>query len=42
MRIVMDSNVLFSALIKDSVTRRMILEYDRNFLVPLKSSKINS
>ena len=34
MKIVIDSNILFSALIKDSVTRRMILEYDGFFLFP--------
>ena len=28
MKIVIDSNILFSALIKDSVTRKIILEYD--------------
>lgn len=32
MKIVLDSNVLFSALIKDSTTRRLILEYDDFFL----------
>ena len=34
MRIVLDSNVLFSALIRDSTTRRLILEYDDSFLFP--------
>ena len=34
MKIIIDSNVLFSALIKDSHTRRLILEYDRQFLFP--------
>ncbi|MBI2151227.1 PIN domain nuclease [Candidatus Woesearchaeota archaeon] len=34
MKIVLDSNVLFSALIKDSVTRKLILEYDDLFLFP--------
>jgi predicted nucleic acid-binding protein len=34
LKIVIDSNILFSALIKDSVTRRMILEYDGFFLFP--------
>ncbi len=34
MKIVMDSNVLFSALIKDSLTRKIILEYDDLFLFP--------
>jgi len=34
MKIVLDSNILFSALIKDSKTRRIILEYDGLFLFP--------
>lgn len=34
MNIVIDANVLFSALIKDSLTRRLILEYDSQFLFP--------
>ncbi len=34
MRIVIDSNILFSALIKDSYTRRTILEYKDKFLFP--------
>ncbi len=34
MNIVIDSNVLFSALIKDSLTRRIILDYDKTFLFP--------
>lgn len=34
MRIVIDSNVLFSALIRNSFTRRLILEYDGLFLFP--------
>ena len=34
MNIILDSNILFSALIKDSVTRRLILEYDGFFLFP--------
>ncbi|MAF99458.1 MAG: hypothetical protein CMH61_02495 [Nanoarchaeota archaeon] len=34
MNIVIDSNVLFSALIKDSLTRKIILEYDGQFLFP--------
>ena len=34
MRIVLDSNVFFSALIKDSFTRRLILEYNNTFLFP--------
>lgn len=34
MRIVIDSNALFAALIKDSTTRKIILEYDSLFLFP--------
>jgi predicted nucleic acid-binding protein len=34
LKIVLDSNILFSALIKDSVTRRIILEYNGLFLFP--------
>lgn len=34
MKIVLDSNVLFSALIKDSTTRKLILEYNKFFLFP--------
>jgi predicted nucleic acid-binding protein len=34
MNIVIDSNILFSALIKDSETRKMILNYDGFFLFP--------
>ena len=34
MRIIIDSNILFSALIKDSVTRKIILEYNGCFLFP--------
>ncbi len=34
MKIVLDSNILFSALIKDSTTRRIILECDPIFLFP--------
>ena len=34
MNIIIDSNPLFSALIKDSSTRRIILEYDDFFLFP--------
>jgi predicted nucleic acid-binding protein len=34
MNIILDSNVLFSALIKDSFTRKLILEYDSFFLFP--------
>jgi predicted nucleic acid-binding protein len=32
--IIIDSNVLFSALLKDSLTRKIILEYDGFFLFP--------
>jgi len=35
MNIIIDSNVLFSALIKDSLTRRIILEYEKLFLFSL-------
>lgn len=34
MKIIIDSNVLFSALIKDSITRKIILDYDSLFLFP--------
>lgn len=34
MKIVIDSNVLFSALIKDALTRKLILEYEDEFLFP--------
>ncbi|MBI4149505.1 PIN domain-containing protein [Candidatus Woesearchaeota archaeon] len=34
MHIIIDSNVLFSAIIKDSTTRRLILEYPDFFLFP--------
>ena len=34
MKIVLDSNILFSALVKDSKTRRIILEYEGFFLFP--------
>lgn len=34
MNIVLDSNVLFSALIKDSTTRKLILEHNTLFLFP--------
>lgn len=33
-KIIIDSNVLFSALIKNSLTRKIILEYERFFLFP--------
>ncbi len=32
--IVIDSNILFSALVKNSTTRRLILEYQGSFLFP--------
>ncbi|MBU0536038.1 MAG: PIN domain-containing protein [Nanoarchaeota archaeon] len=35
MNIIIDSNVLFSALIRDSTTRRMIFEYKGLFLFPM-------
>ncbi|MBW2975991.1 PIN domain-containing protein [Candidatus Woesearchaeota archaeon] len=35
MNIVIDSNVLFSALIRDSLTRKLLLEYRGFFLFPL-------
>ncbi len=34
MNIILDSNILFSALIKNSTTRRIILNYDGFFLFP--------
>lgn len=34
MNVIIDSNTLFSALIKDSTTRRIILDYDGLFLFP--------
>ena len=34
MRIVIDSNILFSALIRNSKTRKLILEYEGFFLFP--------
>jgi len=34
MRIVIDSNIIFSALIRDSENRRIILNYDSSFLFP--------
>ena len=34
MNLIIDSNILFSALIKDSKTRKIILEYDGFFLFP--------
>ena len=34
MSIVIDSNILFSALLKDSITRRIILNYNGMFLLP--------
>ncbi|MEA3458209.1 MAG: PIN domain-containing protein [Candidatus Thermoplasmatota archaeon] len=34
MKIIIDSNILFSALIKNSLTRRMVLDYNGYFLFP--------
>jgi len=34
MKVIVDANILFSALIKDSVTRKLILEYEDLFLFP--------
>lgn len=34
MKIIIDSNILFSALIKNSTTRKLILEHDGYFLFP--------
>mgnify|MGYP001561547316 CR=1 FL=1 len=34
MHVVLDANILFSALIKDSTTRKLILEYEGIFLFP--------
>ena len=34
MNITIDSNILFSALIKDSITRKIILNYPERFLFP--------
>jgi predicted nucleic acid-binding protein len=34
MQIILDSNVLFSALIKDSFTRKVLLDYSGKFLFP--------
>ncbi len=34
MHVVLDTNILFSALIRDSATRRLILEYEGTFLFP--------
>lgn len=34
MNIIIDSNILFSALIKDAITRKIILNYDGYFLFP--------
>lgn len=35
MNIILDSNIFFSALIKDSITRKIILKQYQNFLFPL-------
>lgn len=34
MKIIIDANILFAALIRDSTTRRIILESDGQFLFP--------
>lgn len=34
MNIVIDSNILFSAMVRDSTTRKLLLEYDGLFLFP--------
>ncbi len=34
MHVVLDTNILFSALIRDSTTRKLILEYEGMFLFP--------
>ncbi len=34
MHVVLDTNILFSALIRDSTTRKLILEYEGTFLFP--------
>lgn len=34
MNIIIDSNILFAALLKDSTTRKIILWYDKKFLFP--------
>lgn len=34
MEVIIDTNILFSAIIKNSTTRRLILEYDNYFLFP--------
>lgn len=34
MNIVIDSNIIFSALIKDSIKRSLILRYEGSFLFP--------
>ena len=34
MRVILDTNILFSALIKDSTTRKLILEFEGIFLFP--------
>jgi len=34
MNIVIDANILFSAMIRKSTTRKMILEYKNRFLIP--------
>ena len=34
MKIIVDANIIFSALIKESTTRELILKYDGQFLIP--------
>jgi predicted nucleic acid-binding protein len=34
MKIILDSNILFSAIIRNSITREIILDYDGLFLIP--------
>lgn len=34
MNIVLDSNILFSAMLKNSMTRKLILDYNSYFLFP--------
>lgn len=34
MQIILDTNILFSALIRDSITRKIIFEYEGSFLFP--------
>lgn len=34
MKIILDTNIFFAAIIKDSITRKIILYYDESFLFP--------